>query len=219
VKKIFLLIVIIIPSIGYSAQSNKKTSLFYYVTQVSKLTEKKYMMNKELKGHVKVSKNFILDKANADDFLSSALFLNGYTRVPLRDNKGFMIINSRDVRYTPVPQFNSSKTNLSQIPNNHDYYQLTYTAKNPQLMTEFSRSVRPFLSRYGRIINSKFTDLIIIQDTGVNLKRLYRLAQKFDNPLDDNLKDKFEKYEDQKFELKKLQSSNNCNHQDTYSKK
>ena len=129
------------------------------------------------------------------------------------------IINSRDVRYTPVPQFNSSKTNLSQIPNNHDYYQLTYTAKNPQLMTEFSRSVRPFLSRYGRIINSKFTDLIIIQDTGVNLKRLYRLAQKFDNPLDDNLKDKFEKYEDQKFELKKLQSSNNCNHQDTYSKK
>lgn len=219
-KKILLILAIIIPSLGFTAKIKKQTSLFQYVKQVSKLTDKKYMMDKNIKGHVTISKNFKLDKNNADDFLSRALFLNGYTRVPLKDNQGYMVINSRDVRYTPVPQYTANKTKLADLPNNHDYYQLTYTANNPQLMTEFARSVRPFLSRYGRIINSKFSNFVIIQDTGVNLKRLYKLATKFDNPIDEKLQEKFERHEIQKFELKKLQSNNNnCIHTEAFNKK
>jgi general secretion pathway protein D len=190
-----------------NVKGKKKSSLLTYINQVSKLTDKKYLMTKDVKGNVILSHNFKLNKKNADDFLSRALYLNGYTRVPL-DLNGYMIINSRDVRYIPVPQYAATKSEAAAVPNNHDYYQLTYTANNPELMTEFTRIVRPFMSRYGRIIDAKFSNLVIIQDTGVNLKRLYKLVKKFDKPLNEKLQDLVKKHELQKFELRKIEAEN-----------
>jgi general secretion pathway protein D len=178
------------------------------------------MMDKNIKGDIRLSKNFKLNKENADEFISRSLFLNGYTRVPLDGEEGFMIINSRDVRYTPVPQYAATKIKEAGIPHNHDYYQLTYTADNPRLMHEYTRSVRPFLSRYGRIINAKYSNFVIIQDTGVNLKRLYNLAKRFDNPVSEKYQSDFKRQEKERFELRKLEATNKttCNHHEHFNK-
>ena len=69
---------LLLPAVSFAATKSKST-LSNYVLNVSKLTNKKYVMEKTLKGDLKLSRNFKLTKENADSFISRALFLNGYT--------------------------------------------------------------------------------------------------------------------------------------------
>lgn len=206
-KKILLILALTIPMVGMTATNSKNGNLHFFVSKVSKLTGKKYVMSKVLKGNVMTSKNFILDESNGDQFISRALYLNGYTRIPLQGEEGFMIVNSRDVRYMPVSQKFADKNTPPELPDNHDYYQLTYEAENPENMDHFTRSARPFMSRYGRIINIKHNNLLMIQDTAANLRRLYRLVVKFDTPLDPRMRKALESEKERNFELKKIQAS------------
>lgn len=45
---------------------------------------------------------------------------------------------------------------------------------------EIARNFRPFMSRYGRIIDIKQTNTIIIADTGSNINRLAKMVKFLD---------------------------------------
>ena len=149
------------------------------VETVSSLTGKSYLYGKDLKGTIKASSNLLIDKKNADRVLSEILNDAGYTRVPVND-KTFRIISARDVRYTPVPQIEASKKTAPNLPDVADYFMMTYTMKNPEVSTSITRSLRPFMSRYGRIIDFKPNGTLVVQDTALNIKRLYKLVKSMD---------------------------------------
>ena len=211
---ILLSILTLVPALSFAA-AKKKNNLQFYVEKVSQLTGKRYLSDKRLKGNLVITKNFELNQDNADKFISKVLFLNGYTRVPSENGDGFMIINSRDVRYTPVPQYFADKNTSPDLPDNYDYYQLTYEAEGARAMTNFARSFRPFMSRYGRIINLKHNNLVIIQDTAPNLKRFYKLLAKFDTPINPELQKVLDQEDVRNFELKKIQAQykETCGHE------
>lgn len=177
------------------------------VQKVSKLTDKKYIYDaKDLKGTINITNNYKVTKENADLFLSAALNKNGYTRVPFKTGlgDGYEIVENRDIRYTATPMFHAEK---EAIPHTYDYIMVTFKLKGVS-STEITRSFRPFMSRYGRLIDIKANNTIIIQDTGVNAKRLYDLAKGMDyEPTEEQLEQRKER-EEEKRELEKLKAKN-----------
>ncbi len=157
---------------------------------VSSKTGHKYIFSKELKGKVFLSKNYKVTKENAEKIFSEALNLHGLTRVKIEDGV-FRIINSRDVRYSPVEMINITNYNLQLIPNLSDYFMINMSLKKHEYPSEITRALRPFLSRYGRIIHTSGKDLIL-QDTGRNLRRLVKLVQTLDKKLSSDEIEKIE---------------------------
>ena len=191
------------------AKSNAKDELNSFVEKVSKMTGVQYIYPSDFKGKVKLSKNFILNKKNADYTLSYVLSLNGYTRIK-NDDHVMKIIGARDVRYTPTELSVTSKKHPPKMLKNFDYSMMEYTMETPGYTTEITRSLRPFMSRYGRIIDLKYANKLLIQDTGANLYRLYGLIKGMDTtPKYGNWK------EDREFAQKlKLAKAQNCNEKD-----
>lgn len=145
------------------------------VEKVSKLTGKKYLFANKLKGFTKSTANFSITKENADNFISRALHQNGYTRIPLKEKNGYQIINSRDTRYTPVPIYIPGK---DQLPNNDDYIMVSIKLKEIEPFT-IIKSFRPFITRYGRIVEVKHKKgTVILQDTALNVVRFLSLVKK-----------------------------------------
>jgi general secretion pathway protein D len=104
----------------------------------------------------------------------TALNINGYTLV--KSGSFYKIVQSRDIRYTPTKIYTGTYT-----PETENYVMRIITLKNVN-STEVTRSFRPFMSRYGRIIDIKQTNTIIVQDTGSNINRLVRLIKFIDVP-------------------------------------
>lgn len=185
-------------------------SLDSCIKVVGKLTDKSYLYTAKLKGKVSMTSGFKLTKENADSFLSKVLNLNGYTRIPLTESEGYLIVNARDIRYTPTPLISANKEAAPDLPDSYDYYQMVYTAKDadPVQLHEFTRSIRPFLSRYGRVIAPKSEGPLIIQDTAANLKRVYKILVQYDRKLSKDEREKREQWRNRDYEIKKLQAQN-----------
>ena len=189
---LFIILVLTLTSISTQAATCKQ--LKECISLVSSLTGNQYLYDKDVKGPINLTKNFKITKANADSFLSEALSLNGYTKIATTQ-KHWTIISARDVRYNPVPNLVYGK---DTIPNNFDYVMVSIKLKNPHLTSELSRNFRPFMSRYGRIIDIKSTGTLIISDTGRNARRLIHLVEQMDK--------KPTKDEEKKYEKKRIQS-------------
>lgn len=143
---------------------------------VSVLTGDKYLIDKSVKGKISFSKNYKITKENANEFISYALHSTGYTRISVK-NGLWSVINARDIRYSAPPHFDVGK---ESIPDTYDYLSATLKLKNPHLAPEVSRNFRPFMSRYGRIIDIKTPGIIIINDTGKNINRLIKYVKQLD---------------------------------------
>lgn len=164
---------------NYVAWADEKSncdSLAECIQLVSSLTNKKYLIDKDVKGSARLSKNYQVTRENADGFISELLALNGYTRIPAVGGD-WTVINARDVRYLPVKTYEYGK---DQIPMNYDHVMVTIKLKNPYITSVISRNFRPFMSRYGRIIDIKEAGTIIISDTGLNANRLGELVKQMD---------------------------------------
>ena len=72
----------------------------------------------------------------------------------------------------PTKEFSASKEQAPEVPKYDDYFMMKYKGIHPELTTNITRSIRPFMSRYGRIIDMKSTGMVIVQDTGSNLHRI-----------------------------------------------
>tara|TARA_B100000925_G_C22008038_1_gene474678 strand:- start:3554 stop:4186 length:633 start_codon:yes stop_codon:yes gene_type:complete len=178
------------------------------VERVSNITKVKYIYKIDLKGNAQFSKNFKITKINADSTLSHLLNLNGFTRVEVEPGIK-KIIEAKDVRYSAVPSIETSKKITPNIPANSDYFMLKYRFESEVSTKDIQRSLKPFLSRFGRIVDVGQTREVILQDTGLNLKRLYRLLISMDK----NISNEYKKEIAEKKEFEKkllLEKAKNC---------
>jgi general secretion pathway protein D len=204
----------LITSFTLSAKSVQKScsELKDCVDEVSKLTGVKYLYSGELKGKIVASDNLELSKENADSLFSSILNENGYTRLK-QDENTYLIMSARDIRYHPTPIVKANNDNSPSLPSNMDYYMMEYTLKDNRtnISSEITGALRPFMSRYGRIIDIRTTGTLVVQDTAKNLSRLYELIKKMDvAPTKDQVEAK-KKSEERKFELEKIEAKNCSN--------
>jgi general secretion pathway protein D len=152
-----------------------ETSLEDLTKQMQKLTGINLIMDgKGLKGKVSIIAPSPITVGDAWKAYLTALEINGFTLV--KSGSFYKIVATRDIRYTPTKIYTGSYT-----PNTDNYVMRILPLKNID-STEVTRSFRPFMSRYGRIIDIKQTNTIIVQDTGSNINRLVRLIKFIDVP-------------------------------------
>ena len=149
-------------------------SLKDLVKQMQKMTGINLILDKDLKGKISIMAPSPITVGDAWKAFLTALNLNGYTLV--KTGEFYKIINSRDIRYTTTKFYTGNYT-----PETENYVMRILPLKNIN-STEITRSFRPFMSRYGRIIDIKQTNTIIIQETGTNINRLVRLIKFIDIP-------------------------------------
>lgn len=128
---------------------------------------------------------------------------HNFARLRLNEKNSFRIIPTREVRYEAVPM----KENLNEIPKNHDHYM--YTTKIKHVNAEdIGRNFRPFMTKYGRLMEIRKGNKIIISDTGINIHRLAKLITQLDKPLSKEEKKKIEEEEERHYEIRKLKAKN-----------
>ena len=149
-------------------------SLVDLTKHMQKLTGINLILDKDLKGKVSIMAPSPITVGDAWKAYLTALNINGYTLV--KSGAFYKIVNARDIRYTPTKIYTGNYT-----PDTENYVMRILPLKNID-STEVTRSFRPFMSRYGRIIDIKQTNTIIVQDTGSNINRLVRLIQFIDVP-------------------------------------
>ena len=93
----------------------------------------------------------------------------------IEDDSFLRVIKERDTRYTPSSFYTSDN-----YPNNDQYILVKHDLKNP-LAYEITRNMRPFLSRYARIINFNDGHTIILSEKGHNTKRIIDIINNLDN--------------------------------------
>ncbi|MBT7609829.1 MAG: type II secretion system secretin GspD [Bacteriovoracaceae bacterium] len=150
------------------------TSLVDLTKFMQNLTGINLILDKDLKGKVSIMAPSPITVGDAWKAYLTALNINGYTLV--KSGAFYKIVNARDIRYTPTKIYTGNYT-----PDTENYVMRILPLKNIN-STEVTRSFRPFMSRYGRIIDIKQTNTIIVQDTGSNINRLVRLIQFIDVP-------------------------------------
>lgn len=179
-KKILLALCL---ALSFNAFSDDCQDLSKCVEQVSKLTGKKYLYDGKLKGELKSSSNLQINAENADTLFSYILNANGYTRIPTVEKDTYKIIEARDVRYESTSALKADLTTTPAIPATEDYFLLTYKFTNYKdgQPRELSNTLRPFMSRYGRIIETM--DSVTIQEMGTKLPQQLEFMRKIDHAL------------------------------------
>jgi len=124
-----------------------------------------------------------LTKENADVVLSEVLSMFDYMKLPTKVENTWEIIPGRDIRYhADLPTFKASKKLIPTLPNNNDPIHLVYQAQVGTEVGDIARNLRPFLSRYGRIIDMK-GGIIILIDRASNIDQCLPIIQAADMPL------------------------------------
>ena len=110
---------------------------------------------------------YIHEKTSFQQFtslLKSILDSRGYSLI---DEKGFMwIASAREVRFLPSDFHASDK-----IPNDESYVTALFRLQYP-IAPDITRNLRPFLSRYGRVVNFPDGRSIVLHDKGDNVLKL-----------------------------------------------
>lgn len=167
--------------LSFSAMAaNECADLGKCVEYVSKLTGKKYIFNGTiLKGNLQSSSNTEINATNADTMFTYILDMNGYARVPTAVKDTYMIVEARDIRYQTLPVLEASKDSKPSIPETYDYYSFSYKFKNYSAgqLKETSNAFRPFMSRYGRIIENKATGTVYVNEVATKLAQAYDLMK------------------------------------------
>jgi len=141
---------------------------------MQKLTGINLIIEKELKGKISISASSAITVGDAWKAYLTALNINGYTLV--KSGAFYKIVQSRDIRYTPTKIYTGD-----YVPDTENYIMKIIPLQNIS-SAEVTRSFRPFMSRYGRILDLKQTNTLIVQDTGDNINRLTRLIRFIDVP-------------------------------------
>lgn len=201
--KIFMMILL---TISFNLHANECLELNKCIEYVSKLTGKKYIYDaKEVKGGFQATSNTQINDKNADNLFTYILEINGYTRVPTNENNTYLIVPTSDIRYQPTPTISVDSSNPPTILPNYDYYMMKFKFKNYKQgqMREASNSMRPFMSRYGRIIELKIAGVIAIQENAAQLVRAYEIIKSFDRILSkEEIQEQKEREIESKNELK-----------------
>lgn len=110
--------------------------------------------------------NSPLTKEEFSQVFYNILSNQGFT--PIEEKGILWIHNSRDIRYLPAP----ISTDMN-FPTDSRFRTLVYKLKYP-VSNFVARNLRPYMSRYGRVIDFSDARTMIINDTSDNLKRLVK---------------------------------------------
>ncbi len=141
---------------------------------MQELTGINLILDKDVKGKVSISAPSPITIGDAWKAYLAALNMAGFTLV--KSGAFYKVINARDVRYVPTKIYTGAYT-----PPTEAHVMKVLSLRNVDA-SEISRNFRPFMSRYGRIIDIKQTNTIIISDTGANIVRLEKLIKFIDVP-------------------------------------
>ncbi|MBY0414883.1 MAG: hypothetical protein K2Q18_11990 [Bdellovibrionales bacterium] len=172
-------------SLSFNVLANDCQDLVKCVETVSKLTGKKYLFDGRLKGELKASSNVQITAENADTLFSYILNITGYSRVPTLEKDTYKIVESRDIRYESLATFSATLTETPSTPKTEDYVLVTYQLTNFKdgQSREIANSLRPFMSRYGRIIESYASNTLTLQETASKVSQLLDIIRKSDRAL------------------------------------
>lgn len=119
----------------------------------------------------------------------------GYT-VSKINEKTFMIIHARDARYNigEVLEFDKG-TDLNVLDNKIGYILISYQFEDEDFYSsDVARNLRPFLSRYARILD--VGNKVLISETATSSKKLIKLIKTLDVKLSNKMKQKIRSQEE-----------------------
>ncbi len=149
-------------------------SILDLTKQMQKLTGLNLILDKDIKGKISISSPTPITIGDAWKAYLQALSINGYSLV--KTGAYYTIVNNRDIRYSPTTMYTGSYS-----PNTENYVMQIIPLKYVN-SREVANSFRPFMSRYGRIIEIKQTNTVIVQETGTHINRLMKLIKFIDIP-------------------------------------
>ncbi len=180
-KGFILLSVLIASQISFASDDCENVSECIELN--SKLTGVKYLYPKDMISKKdELNKEIKMTKENADGLLSETLFQFGYAKIPTQVENTWKIIPSRDVRYAELPVYKGSKGNIPELPKNVDYISFMYQGVKGGDVGAMARNIRPFLSRYGRVIDTK-GQMLTINDSLGNIRNILKLVEAEDRVL------------------------------------
>jgi general secretion pathway protein D len=150
------------------------TDIMELTKHMQKLTGINLILDKDVKGKVSIIAPTPITVGDAWKAYLTALNMAGYTLV--KSGAFYKVINARDIRYTPTKIYTGNYT-----PDTENYVMRVIALKNVSA-AEIARNFRPFMSRYGRIIDIKQTNTVIMADTGTNINRLVKMVKFLDIP-------------------------------------
>lgn len=150
------------------------TDIMEITRHMQKLTGINLILDKDVKGKVSIIAPTPITVGDAWKAYLAALNMAGYSLV--KSGAFYKVINAREIRYTPTKIYTGNYT-----PDTENYVMRVISLKHVSA-AEIARNFRPFMSRYGRIIDIKQTNTIIIADTGSNINRLAKMVKFLDVP-------------------------------------
>jgi general secretion pathway protein D len=150
------------------------TDIMEITRHMQKLTGINLILDKDVKGKVSIIAPTPITVGDAWKAYLAALNMAGYSLI--KTGAFYKVINARDIRYTPTKIYTGNYT-----PDTENYVMRVIALKHVSA-AEIARNFRPFMSRYGRIIDIKQTNTIIIADTGSNINRLAKMVKFLDVP-------------------------------------
>jgi general secretion pathway protein D len=149
-------------------------SILDLTKHMQKLTGLNLILDKDIKGKISISTPSPITIGDAWKAYLQALSINGYSLV--KTGAYYTIVNNRDIRYSPTTMYTGTYS-----PNTENYVMQIIPLKYVN-SREVANSFRPFMSRYGRIIEIKQTNTVIVQETGTHINRLMKLIKFIDIP-------------------------------------
>jgi general secretion pathway protein D len=150
------------------------TDIMELTKHMQKLTGLNLILDKEVKGKVSIVAPTAITVGDAWKAYLTALDMAGYSIVP--SGSFWKIVATREIRYTPTKIYTGSYT-----PDTDNHIMKVIALKNVDA-GEIARNFRPFMTRYGRIIDLRQTNTVIISDTGSNIARLEKMIKFLDVP-------------------------------------
>jgi general secretion pathway protein D len=147
-------------------------SILDLTKHMQKLTGLNLILDKDIKGKISISTPSPITIGDAWKAYLQALSINGYSLV--KTGAYYTIVNNRDIRYSPTTMYTGTYS-----PNTENYVMQIIPLKYVN-SREVANSFRPFMSRYGRIIEIKQTNTVIVQETGTHINRLMKLIKFID---------------------------------------
>ncbi len=192
----------------YQLQAATCKRLMDCVTEASRLTGVKYIFPENMFKQQEMNVEMILDEKNADAVLSEALAMFDYMKVPTKVDKVWQVINGRDIRYhADLPTYKASKKSLPELPQNQDPVYLEYQAILGTDVANIARNIRPFLTRYGRVIDMR-SGLIVVMDRASTIGKVLSMIQASDVPLTnaEKIRQEKERQREHEIELARLKA-------------
>lgn len=141
---------------------------------MQKLTGLNLIYEKDIKGKISIVASTPITVGDAWKAYLIALSINGFTLVKV--GAFYKITRIQNIRNMPAKIYMGNYT-----PNTENYVMRIVPLKNVS-SAEITRSFRTFMSQYGRIIEIRPTNTVILHDTGSNINRLVKLIKFLDVP-------------------------------------